>query len=62
MKEIVLPEKWFVYFESKEKFKVIVNYFNKNSRGWVYENDEKHSKAGLDYKQNYYSPWLVASG
>lgn len=54
MEEFILPEKWFVYFESEEKFKVIVEYFNNNSKGWIYRDDEIHSKAGLDYKQNYY--------
>ena len=54
MDDFILPEKWLVIWESKEKFKTIVEYFDNNSRRWEYSS-ESHYKSGLNYNNSYYN-------
>ena len=48
------PTKWVIKFKNRENYKEINEYFGNQ---WVYETDDRHSEAFVDYKGYYYSKY-----
>jgi len=52
----VFPEKWYIQWGNKEQFEVIQGYLEElHPRGWGYTDESIHSKAYVNYENEYLS-------